>query len=151
MAALSQPTIRKAHRDDLPAILELVRELAHYERAPDEVTATPQMYEDGFEADFFDAIVAEIDSKIVGLALYYKAFSTWKGPMLYLEDFVITRSHRRKGLGTLIFERFLDEARGKKVSLAKWQVLDWNEPAIRFYKKYQSQFDEGWVNVKLSF
>ena len=142
-------TVRTAEKKDLAAIHALVVELAVYENEPDAVTATLQDYEVDFEADFFRAFVAESDGNIVGMALYYIAYSTWKGRMLYLEDFVVTQSHRRQGLGELIFERVIEEARNIGANRMKWQVLDWNKPAIKFYEKYKAEFDEGWFNVNL--
>ncbi len=142
-------TVRTAEKKDLAAIHALVVELAVYENEPDAVTATLQDYETDFEADFFRAFVAESDGKVVGMALYYTAYSTWKGRMLYLEDFVVTQSHRRQGIGELIFERVIEEARNIGANRMKWQVLDWNKPAIKFYEKYKAEFDEGWLNVNL--
>jgi len=143
-------TIRKAEKKDLAAVHALVTELAVYENEPEAVTATIKDYEADFEAGFFDSLVAEIDGQIVGIALFYTAYSTWKGRMLYLEDFVVTQSHRRQGIGELIFEAVIAEARRIGVNRMKWQVLDWNEPAIKFYEKYNAEFDKGWLNVNLS-
>lgn len=143
--------IRKAGPDDLQGIHDLVKELAHYERAPGEVSASVELYRLNFKDGVFDCLVAEMDGDLVGIALYYLGFSTWKGKMMFLEDFIITKQHRRHGIGRLLFEAFLDECRKADVQLAKWQVLDWNAPAIQFYKKYDSKFEDGWLNVKVSF
>ena len=143
-------TIRKAEKKDLAAVHALVTELAVYENEPEAVTATLEDYETDFEAGFFESLVAEKEGKIVGIALYYTAYSTWKGRMLYLEDFVVTQSHRRQGIGELIFEAVIAEARLIGANRMKWQVLDWNEPAIKFYEKYNAEFDKGWLNVNLS-
>jgi len=143
-------TIRKADKNDLAAIHALVTELAVYENEPDAVTATLTDYKTDFEAGIFQAQVAEDEEGIVGMALYYMAYSTWKGRMLFLEDFVVTQRYRRKGVGKLIFEAVIEEARRLKANRMKWQVLDWNEPAINFYKKYNARIESGWLNVDLS-
>ena len=143
--------IRKAVKEDCPRILELIRELATYERAPDEVTVTLEHFEEsGFGTHpVWWAFVSEIDGVIVGFALYYIRYSTWKGQRMYLEDIVITESMRGKGLGAALFERLLEEMHEKKLNGIVWQVLEWNEPAINFYKKYNATFDAEWVNCSL--
>jgi len=143
--------IRKAQQSDLPAILLLVKELAVYEKAGDQVSATIEDYEIAFKENIFDAHVAETNGQIVGMTLYYMAYSTWRGKMLYLEDFVVSQTCRNKGVGQLLFDAFLNEARSKKAVMVKWQVLDWNKPAIAFYKKNNAIFDKGWWNVKMFF
>lgn len=146
-----KPIIRKARQSDLADIFKLVKELAVYEKAAGEVTATLDDYRHAFRDKVFEAQVAEMDGQIVGMALYYMAYSTWKGKMLYLEDFIVSKPFRSKGIGQLLFEAFLDEARSKNVAMVKWQVLDWNEPAIIFYEKNRAIFDKGWWNVKMFF
>jgi GNAT superfamily N-acetyltransferase len=143
--------VRKAKRSDLPAIHELVRELAIYERAEEEFIATLEEYEEDFERRIFEAHVAEAGGAVVGMALYYMAYSTWKGKMLFLEDFVVREAYRRYGIGQLLFEAFLEEARQQGCRLVKWQVLDWNEPAIRFYEKNGALIERDWWNGKLFF
>lgn len=140
--------IRRAVREDCPRLLELIRELAEFERAPQEVTVTPQHFEDsGFGAHpVWWAFVVTVDGKVEGFALYYIRYSTWKGQRLYLEDLIVTREMRGKGLGKLLFERLLQEVRDRGFTGMVWQVLDWNEPAIDFYKKYGTKFDSGWIN-----
>ncbi len=138
--------IRKATAEDLKAIHNLVTELAIYEKEPEAVTATLQDYQNDFAAGIFQAFVAEANGEIIGMTLYYIAYSTWKGKMLFLEDFVITQSYRRKGIGKLLFDALIEEAKKLGVARMKWQVLDWNEPAINFYKKYNARIDEGWLN-----
>ena len=142
-------TIRLAEKADLPAIYALVKELALYEKAPESVTATLIDYEIDFDDKIFESIVAEINGEIVGMALYYMAYSTWRGRMLYLEDFVVKESVRKAGIGKLLFDRVLEIAREKKAILLKWQVLDWNEPALNFYKKYDAIIEDEWLNGKL--
>ena len=143
--------IRKAIKEDCPALLELVQELATYERAPHEVTVTPEHFaESGFgEKPVWWAFVAEVDGQIAGFALYYVRYSTWKGQAMYLEDILITNEMRGKGIGKLLFDRLIEEAREKKFNRIIWQVLDWNEPAINFYKKYNADIDSGWLNCSI--
>jgi GNAT superfamily N-acetyltransferase len=141
--------IRQAEKKDIPAIFSLVEELALYEKAPEAVITTVAIYERDFEANIFEAIVAEQDGEVVGMALYYMAYSTWKGRMLYLEDFVVQESARRFGVGQLLFDAFLAKAKEKNASLVKWQVLDWNEPAIKFYEKNNAIIETEWWNGKI--
>ena len=143
--------VRRAVKDDCPRLLELVQELATYERAPGEVTVTLDHFtESGFgKQPVWWAFVAEVDEKIVGFALYYIRYSTWKGQAMYLEDILITNEMRGKGIGKLLFDRLIEEARDKKFNRIIWQVLDWNEPAINFYKKYNADFDAGWLNCSI--
>ncbi len=144
--------IRRAVREDCERILELVKELAHYEKAPNEVTVTLDHFiQSGFGyKPVWWAFVAEVDGVVHGFALYYIRFSTWKGQRMYLEDFYVTDEMRNKGLGKILFDRLLIEAKEKKLTGIAWQVLDWNEPAIKFYKKYNASFDSGWINCAVS-
>lgn len=141
--------VRKAQQSDLPALLLLVKELADYEKASDQVSATIEDYETAFKENIFEALVATVDGQVTGMTLYYMAYSTWRGKMLFLEDFVVSEIYRNKGIGQLLFDAFLEDARLKKVAMVKWQVLDWNEPAIAFYEKNNAIFDKGWWNVKM--
>ena len=129
----------------------LVRELAEYERGLHRVTTSPESYKEDFTRGAFDVLVAEVDGEIVGMALFYPMFSTWRGRMLYLEDFVVKESMRGKGIGAELFEAFLEEAKRQKVALVKWQVLNWNEPGLNFYRKYATIFDDEWVDCKIYF
>lgn len=144
--------IRQALEADCAKIMELIHELAVYEKAPDEVTVTLSEFVDaGFGVQpVWKAFVAEVDEKIVGFALYYIRYSTWKGCRLYLEDFLVTEEYRGKGIGKLLFERTILEAKEKGYNGMVWQVLDWNEPAINFYNKYQAILESGWLNASLS-
>jgi GNAT superfamily N-acetyltransferase len=144
--------LRIAKKEDCPRLLELVHELAHFEKAPEEVTVTLKEFEDaGFgEKPVWRAFVAEADGLIVGFALYYIRYSTWKGCRMYLEDLIITEDMRGKGIGKLLFNRLITEAKELGFSGMVWQVLDWNEPAINFYKKYEANIDAGWLNASLS-
>jgi GNAT superfamily N-acetyltransferase len=146
---MSIVTIRQAERRDIPSIFALVQELALYENAPEAVITSVKTYEEDFDESHFEALVAEIEGEIIGMALYYMTFSTWKGKMLYLEDFVVKETHRRYGAGQLLFDAFLAKAKEKKCSLVKWQVLDWNEPAIRFYEKNNAIIEQEWWNGKI--
>ena len=143
--------IRKAAREDCPRLLELIRELAVYEKAPQEVTVTPGHFEEsGFGPNpVWWALVAECDGNVEGFALYYIRYSTWKGQRLYLEDIIVTEKMRGKGLGTLLFDALQAEAREKNLNGMVWQVLEWNEPAISFYKKYNAVLDGEWINCSI--
>jgi GNAT superfamily N-acetyltransferase len=143
--------IRKAERKDCARILELVKQLAVYERAPKEVTVSLSHFENsGFSSrPVWWAFVAEVDGVIQGFALYYVRFSTWKGQRMYLEDFYVTEEMRGKGLGKLLFDKLIVEAKRKKFHGIQWQVLEWNEPAINFYKKYNAVFDGEWFNCAI--
>ena len=144
--------IREARLADCSRILELINELAVYECAPEEVTVTLAEFEDaGFgQKPVWKAFVAELDETIVGFALYYVRYSTWKGCRLYLEDFIVTDSHRGKGIGKQLFDTIVLEAHEKGFNGMTWQVLDWNEPALNFYKKYEAGVEAGWLNNSLS-
>jgi len=145
--------IRKAERKDCEAMMKLIKELAIYEKAPDEVTVSLEHFEaSGFgENPVWGAFVAEFEDKIVGTALYYIRYSTWKGQRLYLEDLIVTESFRGKGLGKILFDKLIEFGKENNYSGMMWQVLDWNEPAINFYKKYNAKFDGEWLNVSVDF
>ena len=144
-------SIRRAVKEDCPRLLELVTELAIYEKAPDDVTVTLEHFTDsGFGKNpVWWAFVAEEDGIIHGFALYYIRYSTWKGQAMYLEDIIVTEAMRGKKIGKLLFERLIEEAKEKNLHRIVWQVLEWNEPAINFYKKYNADFDPEWVNCSI--
>jgi GNAT superfamily N-acetyltransferase len=143
--------IRVGTKADLPRTLELIKELAEFERALPEVTNNLTLMEkDGFGTNpIFGSFVAEVNGEIKGISLYYWRYSTWKGKRLYLEDLIVTQSERGKGLGKLLFERTMQHAIDENCSGMMWQVLDWNEPAIKFYESYKSKLDGGWINCSL--
>ena len=148
--------VRKAEKNDCPRLLELIQELAIYERAPEEVTVSLSHFEgSGFgENPVWWALVAVTtapDGKpfIAGFALYYIRYSTWKGQTMYLEDIIVTESMRGKGIGKILFQKLRDEAGEKGFKRITWQVLEWNEPAIRFYKKFNAAFDPEWLNCTI--
>ena len=145
--------IRKGTRADIPQVFELVQELALYEKAPEQVSNTAQqMAEDGFGPNpIFGLLVAEVTGHIVGISLYYTRYSTWKGKRLYLEDLIVTESMRGHGLGKLLLDATVEEARNTNCTGMMWQVLDWNEPSIAFYEKYGAKLDGEWVNCHLDF
>lgn len=145
--------IRKAEKKDIPAIIELIKELAEYERAPNEVTITEtQLEKDGFsENPFFEAFIAENDTDTLGMAFYYYSYSTWKGLCLYLDDIIVKNKFRGKGIGEVLFREVVKKAKEKNAKKLHWQVLDWNEPAINFYrKKVDAVLDGEWINCKLT-
>ena len=145
--------IRKAVRKDCGRMMELIQELATYEKAPDEVTVSLTHFEEsGFGSNpVWWAFVAEAQGVVVGMALYYVRYSTWKGQRMYLEDILVTEDMRGQKIGSLLFDALIVEAKEKGFNGINWQVLDWNEPAINFYKKYNANFDPEWVNCSIVF
>ncbi|MCF6359503.1 MAG: GNAT family N-acetyltransferase [Cyclobacteriaceae bacterium] len=146
-------TLRKGTEKDLRHILELIKELALFEKEPEQVVNTvDQMKKDGFGPNpVYWFFVAENEGKIIGTAIYYLRYSTWKGVRLYLEDLIITEKSRGIGAGKMLFEACINEAKSKGYSGMVWQVLDWNTPAIDFYKSYHADLDGEWVNGSLEF
>ena len=144
--------IREAKKQDCPRMMELIKELAEYEKAPEQVTVGfDHFVESGFGANpVWWAWVAEVDGKAEGFALYYVRYSTWKGQRMYLEDIIVTEKMRGLGLGKMLLNKLIEVAKEKRYSGIMWQVLDWNEPAINFYKKYEGvKFDPEWINCSL--
>jgi GNAT superfamily N-acetyltransferase len=150
---MNTASIRTATEQDMPDVHSLIRELAHYEKAAAEVEITVEILTaDGFgPGKIFDCFVAEMNGEVVGFALFYTKYSTWKGKCLFLEDFVIRENLRGKGIGKQLFEAVIGVACERKVKRMEWQVLDWNEPALNFYRKYGANLDPEWINGKLVF
>jgi GNAT superfamily N-acetyltransferase len=150
-----QIKIRKAVADDCPAMMDLIKELAVFEKAPNEVTVTMDHFvETGFGKNpVWEALVAVAtennSEKIVGISLWYMRYSTWKGLRLYLEDIIVNEACRGKGIGKKLFNETMNEARKLNVSGMMWQVLDWNQPAIDFYKQYGAEISSEWLNCTL--
>ena len=144
--------IRKGFKEDLPAVLNLIKELAEYEKESNEVVVTlSDMERDGFgENPLFKFFVAEVGETIVGMALYFVKYSTWKGKCIYLDDIIVTQVYRRKGIGKLLFEAVVKVTVDLRARRLEWQVLDWNKPAIEFYKKYDAKFMNTWLSCRLT-
>ncbi|MBL0310877.1 MAG: GNAT family N-acetyltransferase [Bacteroidetes bacterium] len=146
--------IRQGIERDVPGILALIKELATFEHAPDAVKNTEKMLaEDGFGTNSIYKVIIAEDLKsnaVIGMALYYMAYSTWKGRIYYLDDLIVTESSRGYGVGRQLMDAFLKEARQAKVNQVRWQVLDWNIPAIEFYKKMRVELDSEWINCKMT-
>jgi len=153
--------IREAELKDCKRMMELIKELAVFEKEPEAVTVKfDHFVESGFGHNpAWKALVAEVGDTdenpnhtwIAGFALYYTRYSTWKGKRLYLEDLIVTEKLRGKGLGKLLFNKLLERAKQQGFTGITWQVLNWNEPAIQFYNKYHASFDEGWLNGNINF
>jgi GNAT superfamily N-acetyltransferase len=146
--------VRKGRPEDVPAVLALIKELAEYERAPQEVTNTEEaLLLDGFGPEaIYGLFVAENErGQIGGMAIYYEKYSTWKGRCLFLEDIIVSEKHRRKGIGEALFREVIREAKSRHSGRLEWQVLEWNEPAIRFYEKLGAGIDPEWLNGKFTY
>lgn len=151
MPPMDKITLRKAESIDIPLIFSLVKELALFERAPEEVTATLEDYEiNGFsDKPLFEAFLLFENDQLAGFSLWYFRFSTWKGKRLFLEDLFVKSEFRSKGYGKLLLDATIKEAKATDSKGLMWQVLDWNTPAIHFYKKYSARFDSEWINVHI--
>ncbi|TDB66757.1 GNAT family N-acetyltransferase [Arundinibacter roseus] len=144
-------TTRHGTREDIPAVFELVKELAVYEKALDQVSNTVDRMTQDYEQNLFDFYIAESEGKAVGLALFYFRYSTWKGKRLYLEDIIITETMRGNGIGKILFDAVVKAAHETNCTGMMWQVLDWNTSAVGFYRKYGTRFDDEWLNCHLDF
>jgi len=144
-------TLRTALTSDMPAIYALVKELAIYEKAEEQLITSIPYYIETFQNKLWNAFVAEHNTNIVATTIFYPVFSTWKGKILYLEDFVVQQDLRRKGIGKILFDHLLKYAQDNDYNGMRWQVLDWNEPAINFYKTYESKMEMDWINCQLIF
>ena len=144
-------TIRFAQKKDMPEVLNLIKELAHFEREPNAVeVTTKELIKDGFgEQPSFNSIVAEVDNKIEGMALIYKRYSTWKGVVLHLEDLIVTKEKRGLGIGEALFDATVKYASDLGVKRISWEVLEWNQPAIDFYNKKGAKMMDDWRVIHL--
>ncbi len=142
-------TIDLANEADFPAIINLVKELAHFEKEPDAVIVTPEIYLDDWRKGFFHLFVARLNDEVIGMALYYNAYSSWRGRMLYLDDLIVTEKHRGIGAGAMLLDKVMKEGIRLNARVVKWQVLDWNTPAIDFYEKRGATIERNWWNVKV--
>lgn len=151
--SLKSIEIRFAEKQDMKFVLELIKELAAYEKALHEVSnSEEQLINDCFGSNpAFECLVALSENKVIGFALFFPVYSTWKGRCLYLEDICVKGSERRHGIGKMLFDAVKQIAENRGMKRLSWQVLDWNESAISFYKKYQTEFDETWINCKIRF
>ncbi len=144
--------IREAKPGDETEIFNLIYALAVYEKAPEQVTNTPQQLAiDLFEDKICSALVAEENKQIVGFSLYYISYSTWKGRCLYLEDFFVIPEKRKLGIGEELFKKTVEIAREIGVKRMDWQVLEWNTQALNFYRKHKAILDPEWINGRLFF
>ena len=144
--------IREGVKEDLPSVLGLIKELADYENSLEEVIITlEQLESDGFgNHPWYWFLIAEKDNEIIGLSFYFIRYSTWKGKFLFLEDFVIKSKYRRQGIGSKLFEQTINICKKRGLNGMIWQILDWNNAAIEFYKKYNADISKEWLNGKLS-
>ncbi len=144
--------IRQGKPEDIPQVFELIKELAVYEKALHEVeTSVEKLTEDAFgEKPLYGLIVAELDKTVIGISIFYYRYSTWKGKRIYLEDILVTEAQRGKGIGSKLFEATARYANEQGCSGMNWLVLDWNEPAIKFYKKFNAYFEPEWVNAGIT-
>ncbi len=143
--------IRPATIEDIDEVHAMVRELAIFEKAESSVKTSPEIYKKDFKDGIFEVKVAVLNQEIVGMVLYFMAYSTWRGKMMYLDDFVVKNKYRNRGIGQLLFDAFIQESKAQGATMVKWQVLDWNEHAIRFYEKNKAEIEKNWWNVKIIF
>jgi ribosomal protein S18 acetylase RimI-like enzyme len=141
-------SIRPYTKADIPQIIVLIKELAEFENATDQMKNTAELMEQ--EADYFHCLVVENEEKnIIGMALYYYCYYTWVGKSLYLDDLIVTAAHRGKGIGTLLLKKVIDTGKQANCKRIRWQVLDWNENAIALYEKMGAKIDKGWYNCDI--
>lgn len=148
-----QINLRKAEKSDLPEVLSMIQELALYEKAPQEVTVTlAELEKDGYgHKPLFEILLACSQDEILGMAFYFFSYSTWKGRCIYLEDIIVKEPYRGQQIGYRLFEAVIDKCKEYGARRMQWQVLEWNEPAINFYRKFNANLDPEWVNGKLTF
>lgn len=144
--------IRSARKSDMAEVLSMIKELAEFEKAPEEVIVkVKNLKRDGFgKKPLFKVFIAELNKSVAGMALFYTGYSTWKGKLVYLDDLIVKNEHRNKGIGKLLLDKVIRYAENEKVGMLKWQVLRWNKDAIRFYNRFEKVvFDDEWVNCKI--
>lgn len=143
--------IRKGTKEDMPAVLDLIKQLALFEKEPDAVVISAQdLVRDGFgETPMFSTFVAEVENEIIGAALFYFRYSTWKGKTIHLEDLIVTENKRGTGAGLALYSEVIKEGKRQNVRRIEWNVLDWNEPAIRFYEKSGAKVFDDWRTVQM--
>ncbi len=148
---LQKRNIRKGQKQDMLAVLELIRELAVFEKEPDAVVVTvADLERDGFgDNPLFYTFVAEVDDKIVGMALYYYRYSTWKGRTIHLEDLIVNEKMRGTGVGLALYKEIIAQGKRDNVRRVEWNVLDWNTPAIDFYEKSGARILSDWRVVNM--
>lgn len=143
--------VREANIEDISSIYGLVKELAIFENAEHEMTIDIPYYIEEFKKETFSSIVAVKNEEVIGTCIFYVTYSTWKGKCVYLEDFVVKEDLRNKGVGQLLFNAFLAKAKSLNAKLVRWQVLDWNEHAVKFYEKNKATIEKEWWNGKIIF
>lgn len=143
-------SIRKGTEADIPEVFRLINELALYEKAPEQVIVDTEELCNDYKNGHFDFFISVSGNQVTGMALFYIRYSTWKGKCIYLEDIIVDEAERRAGIGSQLFKAVVDHARVNGYKGVQWQVLDWNESAINFYKKFNAQFDGEWVNCKIT-
>jgi GNAT superfamily N-acetyltransferase len=143
--------IRKGQKEDMPAILDLIKELATFEKEPNAVVVTvDELVRDGFgEKPLFMTFVAEQDNEIIGMALFYYRYSTWKGKTIHLEDLIVKENKRGIGAGSALYKQVIKYARSKGVRRVEWVVLSWNKPAIDFYERSGATILQDWLTVQM--
>ena len=143
--------IRQGTKEDMPAVLDLIKQLALFEKEPDAVVISVQdLVRDGFgETPMFSTFVAEVENEIIGAALFYFRYFTWKGKTIHLEDLIVTENKRGTGAGFALYSEVIKEGKRQNVRRIEWNVLDWNEPAIRFYEKSGAKVFEDWRTVQM--
>jgi|SRR5690606_25161532 len=141
--------IRSANETDFEVIHQFIHSLAVYEKEPHAHITSAEQYIIDYKDKWFDVDLAELENEVVGMLFYYNAYSTWKGRTLYLEDFIVKESFRNQGIGQKLFSHLIEVARNRKCNLIRWQVLDWNQPAIDFYRKNKAEIESGWLNGKI--
>lgn len=144
--------IREGEIEDMPAVLNLIKELAHFEKEPEAVVVTvADLEKDGFgNSPLFKTFVAELDDEIVGMAFFYPRYSTWKGPTIHLEDLIVKKSKRGLNIGSALYKKVIEYGSNLGVKRIEWVVLDWNTPAIEFYKKTGGHILEDWKTVQMN-